>query len=386
MKITKFILFICCIFAIFAILTSCLKNDSDNRDKAIISVECVKPEERLFENVIRVFGNIEPVEYADISARIEGVLERRFVSEGERFKKGDILFQIDKIKAENEVKSAEEELKVAEANLQKAQLDLEILRLTFEKANLDYNRAKELIQQQAISQDKFEIYELNWKKTHANFKQTEAIVAISLANRDRAKTNLEIARKQLSDSTEIAVFDGVVTAEYKEEGEFLKIGDKVIRIQNDKNLEAVAYLSSEFYPYIKPGETLARIKTEIVCEEKITYKSPDVDMKTRTFKIKIKIPPTENFISGSLCLIEIITEKRNAIGIPSNAILEKSGGKKSIFRINNNIAEEIEVKTGIEQENMVEIVEPDIRNMKIVSEGQTLLKSGDKVKIISESQ
>ncbi|HOK04891.1 MAG TPA: efflux RND transporter periplasmic adaptor subunit [Victivallales bacterium] len=365
---------------------SCSKNDNIKEEK-IISVECITPQEKLFENIIKVFGNIEPVEYADISARIEGVLERRFVNEGEKFKKGEVLFQIDKVKAENKFKSAEEELKVAEANLKKAQLDLEILRITLDKANLDYQRAKELIQQQAISQDRFENYELNWKKTHANFNQAEAIVAISVANRDRAKTNLEIARKELNDSSEMALFDGVVTTKYKEEGEFLKIGDKVIRIQNDENLEAVAYLSSEFYPYIKPGETIARIKSGNVCEEeKISYKSADIDTKTRTFKIKIKIPPNKNFISGSLCLIEIITERKNAIGIPSNTILEKNKGVKTIFKINNNIAEEIEVKTGIEHGDMVEIVEPEIRNLKIVSEGQALLASGDKVKIISESK
>jgi len=382
MRLSRFIFFIYCIFAIFV---SCSKNDNIKEEK-IISVECITPQEKLFENIIKVFGNIEPVEYADISARIEGVLERRFVNEGEKFKKGEVLFQIDKVKAENKFKSAEEELKVAEANLKKAQLDLEILRITLDKANLDYQRAKELIQQQAISQDRFENYELNWKKTHANFNQAEAIVAISVANRDRAKTNLEIARKELNDSSEMALFDGVVTTEYREEGEFLKIGDKVIRVQNDNNLEAVGYLSAEFYHDIEPGKTIARIKSDVVCEEIITYKSPDIDTKTRTFKIKIKIPPNKNFIVGSLCLIEVITEKRKAIGLPSNTILERSGGKKTIFRINNNIAEELEVKTGIEQDSMVEIVEPEIGNMKIVSEGQTLIANGDKVKIISDPQ
>ncbi len=375
------------VLAIFATITACAKKNENFGEKTV-SVEVTGAKERLFEKLITVHGTVEPSEYADLSARVEGYLEHRFVEEGDVFKKNDDLFQIDKTNIERQLKAAEEDLKVAEAELNKAKIDLEILKITFDKAQTDYERAKKLISENAISKDKFEVYELTWKKSDANVKQGEAILALSIANRDKAKSYLEIAKKRLSDCCEKAPFDGVVTQEYKQQGEFIKIGEKIIRVEKSEVLEAVAYLSSEFYFEIKPANTKARVKSgKAQTETEIYYKSPDIDTKTRTFKIKIKLPKDKGFVSGGLCLIEIIAEARTSWGVPSKAILERTEGKKTLFHIKDSgIAEEIAIQTGIEQDSWIEILEPDVRNMNIVTEGNFLLKNGDKVRIITDNK
>ena len=60
-------------------------------------------EKRTFRERIPVQGTVSPSEYAVISAKIAGTLELLKVSEGNKLKKGDVLFILEAMKMENEI-------------------------------------------------------------------------------------------------------------------------------------------------------------------------------------------------------------------------------------------------------------------------------------------
>ncbi len=371
-----------------AMLCSSCGRDAVTEAGKGLSVQIASPERRLFEKIISVEGNIEAHEYAELSSRIAGAVDLRPFDEGSSFKKGDILFQIDKAAAENEVMSAEQDLKVAEAGVFKSGIDVEIAKLQMEKAAVDFGRAEKLRAEKVLSEDEYERRDLVNRKAEADFKHAEASLLLAKALREKAGSALEIARKKLSDSIVRADFDGVVTAEFKEVGEYADKAKAVLRVENPSTLEAVALLGCAHYGLVEAGRTRARVSSGgIAADTVLGYKAPSMDAVGRMFEVRMKIPPGRGFVSGMLCHVEIVVESREGVGIPSASVLERAGGRKVAFIMKENgVAEEMELATGLEQNGWTEIISPDLLSSKIITQGQWLLNKGDKVKLQGPSK
>lgn len=355
-----------------AMLCGSCGRDGVTETRKELSVQIASPERRLFEKIISVEGNIEAHEYAELSSRTAGVVDLRPFDEGSSFKKGDILFQIDKVATENEVISAEQDLKVAEAGVFKSEIDVEIARLRMEKTAVDFGRAEKLRGEKVISEDDYEKRDLVNREAEAGFKHAEASLLLAKALREKAGSALDIARKKLSDSIVRADFDGVVTAEFKEVGEYADKAKAVLRIENPSTLEAVALLGCAHYGLVEAGRTRARVSSGgITADTLVSYKAPSMDTVGRMFEVRMKIPSGRGFVSGMLCHVEIIAESRDGVGIPSASVLERAGGRKVAFIMNENgVAEEMELATGLEQDGWTEIISPDLLSSKIITQGE----------------
>ncbi len=365
-----------------ALCVSCQKEKTPMEERAL-NVEIMKPEKHIFEKIIRAHGNVEAAEYAELCARVAGIVDIRPASEGTLFKKGDILFQIDKLSLEREVLSASQDLKVSESTVLKSHIDVEFMKIQMEKADIDYKRATTLKNAKVISDNEYELSGLMLKKAFAELKQAEANLDYSIALKEKAESNLDIATKKLADSIIKADFDGVVTEEFKEIGEYANKAEPVLRIENPESIEAVALIGADYYGLIKKDETMARIISgdKSICVP-VTYCAPNIDPTKRTFKIKINLAPDSNFVSGMLCEIQIIKEKKEGLGIPSLAILERQNERKIAFAFGkSSTAEELELLTGIEEGGWTEIIKPDISDKAIIIKGQSFLNNGDKIKI-----
>ena len=69
----------------------------------VVKVVVMQPVKMEFVQKIRVQGNVETKAKAEVSSRISGTLDLMKADEGQRVRKGDILFQVDRIKLENDV-------------------------------------------------------------------------------------------------------------------------------------------------------------------------------------------------------------------------------------------------------------------------------------------
>lgn len=78
---------------------------------------------------------------------------------------------------------------------------------------------------------------------------------------------------------------------------------------------------------------------------------------------------------------EIALEKRKNPGIPVDALI-KTGAQTYIFKVENNAAKRVLVKTGLINGNITEIIGNILENDKVVVFGQNKLAEGSKVKIV----
>ena len=347
-----------------------------------IRVTVRKLEKRTFRRQIPVQGTVTPVEHAVISAKIAGTLEMLRVDEGDTVAKGTILFGIDSQILKNRLTVCEDEIKVKTAGYESAKIAEESARISLEKARLDRERYGRLWRSKATSQAEVETYETNYRKAEMEVRSAHAAVLNAEAQLKQARSNLDIARKNFEDSVIVAPFDCTITDKFVEENEYVTVGRSILRLENQKLLEVECFISAVHYDFIKPGVTTAVFGRG--GRAAVTYKAPNIDPESRTFKIKIRLPENANIVSGTLCSLLLVLEEKEGYGLPADAILLRAGDRYIAYTVDErNVARSVEIKRGIVDGGFCEVVNAaELADLRFVVTGQTFVNNGTRLKVV----
>jgi len=368
--------------------TGCKKSVKSHSERKI-RVNVRQLEKRTFRNVIPLQGTVKPVEHATISAKISGTLELLKVSEGDRLKTGDVLFGIDQQVLKNQVVVKEDEIKVKEAALQSAEFLAKTADINHIQAKRDYDRALALHKSEAVSLSHYESAETALKKAEMDVQNARASIINARAQLKQARSNLAIAKKNLADSVTKAPFDCVVFEKYVEENEYVNTGKNILKLENPDSLEISCFASAVYYTQVIPGKTKVEIldpnSGKILGNAVVTYRAPGVDPESRTFELKVTVPPNIKLVSGMLCELNVILLEKEAFGIPADAALLRANDRYIVFTVDkDNRARSIEVSRGIVDKNYCEILNPgELAGKQIVVTGQTFVNNNALLQIIN---
>lgn len=174
---------------------------------------------------------------------------------------------------------------------------------------------------------------------------------------------------------------GYVSELLKEKGEFVTQAKPIARVARYGELFAVISLPGKYAGKIKKRE-----RAEIILEDgrkvKGTLKwiSKTLDPFTKTLKVKILFKNPGGIYPGMVCEVKLPVEKKeNILSIEKDAIL--GDVIKYVFVKKGNIAKKKLVKTGIENEEYVEITEGLNEKDTVILKGNRILKDGMKVEV-----
>ena len=371
------------------ILATLLKSRGDTPDKSLVNrripVVLTPATLQTFEQRVVVQGNVEAKKFAIVSPRIPGTIEAVFVDEGDSVIANETkLFQTDAMKLKKTVEIKKHELAVAQCERREKLANLEKTEADLHKTELDYNRFKRLFEKQAVTADALEQQESRYKQILAFRKYAQAQVDLSAEKEHQADAALAISEKDLADAIVYAPITGKISRRLREPGEMGQPGQPVVRIDDTSVVEVSAYLPAQYYSKIIPGQTGMNIEvSEIdIGQQIVSYKSPTINPKLRTFEIKciIKNPP-QGVVPGAIAQIEVVLESRKGLGVPAVAI-QKRNYQSVVFVIKNDTAHMLSVKTGLENDGWTEIVDGDlVENTPVVSMGQTMVEEGTLVSV-----
>ena len=215
---------------------------------------------RLFENRLKVQGNLEAKHYALVPAQVGGVIEEYFVDEGDVVVAGETkICQIDSLKLRKAVDVRRQELAVARLATQEKRALLERTQLEVEKAKLDYSRFERLRKDGAVSADAYERQDTYYKQMQASLKHARTLVDLSSEQEQQAKAAMAISEKDLVDSLVISPVSGMVSIRFHKPGEMAESGKPVIRIDDNSTMEVSAFLPEQYYDKVHCGETKMRV-------------------------------------------------------------------------------------------------------------------------------
>jgi RND family efflux transporter MFP subunit len=350
-----------------------------------IPVVVAYPVRRTFEQKIVTQGNVEAKNIAMVSPRIPGTLEEIFVDEGDRVTAGQTeLFHTDDVKIQQSVIISEHDLAVARCAERQAQANLEKVIADFNKAELDFKRFERLLEKDATTQDMFEQQQSRYIQLAAARKLAAAQVELAAEKVRQAEAALTIAGKDLTDTSILAPISGKVSMRLADPGEMGSPGHPVIRIEDTSLLEVSAFLPAAAYPSVTAGQTQMRVTVSGIDlgPRTISYKSPTIQPKLRTFEVKCLLEdPPEGIAPGAMADIAVILMSREGLGVPSAAIQQRAG-RSVIFVVEGDTAHQIDVQTGLDSNGLVELLDGNVTEASsVVTMGQYQLDDGVAVSI-----
>jgi RND family efflux transporter MFP subunit len=235
----------------------------------------------------RTTGTTYPRSEAQVAAKASGVIERVMLKDGDRVRRGTVLFRQDQRDAVLRVEQAKAAVSSA--------------RVGVKAIETEHSRSKSLFDEKALSR-------MEWDQIQARFDGARA-------NLEQAEVALRIAEKGLADTSVRSPIDGVVTAKLKSEGEMATMMPPtvVLVVQDQSVLDLKFRLPERALATVKVGDIVKADFEAIgaVREAKVTRINPAVDPRTRTVEVVAEIPNKEGRLrSGLLASVELPGARR----------------------------------------------------------------------------
>lgn len=160
-------------------------------------------------------ANIDGVEIS-ISSLHGGKIVELLVDEGDRVKKGDLLFRVDDT-------LLKEEKKKGEAALRNAQDQLALQNLRVELAQSDLQRSAQEFDAGILSSEAMEHMQKAWEITRAEAQSLSSLVSLQQAQLQQIETQLEQAEVRASS-------DGVIAKRWHFAGDVVQQGQTVLSL------------------------------------------------------------------------------------------------------------------------------------------------------------
>ncbi|QRG66164.1 efflux RND transporter periplasmic adaptor subunit [Brevibacillus choshinensis] len=351
-----------------------------------------------------VTGKLAPSEEVAVTPKISGKINQIQVKLGQKVQAGAVLFTLDQSDLNRAVKQAQAayELSVASLrqsasntgeSLQQARSGLVSSEQRLQDARRDFERISQLYGQGAVAAQQLEQAKaalVNAQTTYDNAKQTLATaqqktgVAVTEASVEQARVALENAREELGYAVITAPISGTISQVHGSAGEMASVQSAVVTIVNTDPLIAKANLSEQDVSTVKKGDVVTITLTTLEKDLKgtITAISPVMNQDLRAYPVEISLANPEAILKADMVVnIQFgLQQSANALVVSRKAVFEENG-KQYVYRITDKTAKKVEVKTGEQTSDSIELVEGVQEGDRIVVRGQTLLRDGATVQI-----
>ncbi len=396
-KKKRFILIATLVLAI--VISGCSSNKTEEVEvENYTPVEICTTQSRDINNEVTFNGKILANEEIFVIPKAAGIVTAVNFKLGDKVNKGDILFTIEKGDISNSVAQASNAISLAQKGVSQAKNGLESAKINYdlnkekiENAILNYERTKELYEQGAVSKSQLEqaqigANEKNLDALQASVTQAEISYQQSLNQLTQAQISYEQAADGLDNTNVEAPMTGILSVLNVKEGQIAGSGQQAASIVDVSQVYIQLSVVESVVNDIKEGDEI-RLEVPSASSDEIistvSYVSPSADPMNKLYTVKSYIDNPESKIRPGMSAKATISleSAENAIVIPSNAIINR-GDKKFVFVVEDDLAIEKEIETGIDTGEFVEILSGLGFDEKIIIEGQFYVSDGSKVKVV----
>jgi RND family efflux transporter MFP subunit len=278
-------------------------------------VEVAAAELREMAPAIDVSGTVVSLNDSRIASEIEGVLTW-LADVGADVAAGDLIARIDPRLIQIEVKRAR-------ANVARLQSD-------FEYRQRQLERTEELAAKNSASKTLLD--EAQAQRDQAQHSLTDARAALERAQANLARTEIR------------APFAGHITARLASVGEFVNVGEDVVRLVDTHRIEISLPASIALTRYIRPGIRVPVRSGETVREHSIRTVVPVGDAVSRMVEVRLAAGDSEWLVGTPVQISLPSDEAVSTVAVPRDALVER-GRQSYVYKVNNDgTAEQVTVQ------------------------------------------
>jgi RND family efflux transporter MFP subunit len=371
------------------------KGGGDAAAGAARQVKIAKVSEMPVGASVQVTGTLAAQDQATVSVKVPGRLRALSVDLGSVVRKGQLITQVEPQDYQLRVQQAEAALSQARARLglspdggdEKVNLEqtgtVRQARAQMDEARKNRERAATLVEQGVVARTEFETADAAYKVAVGKYQDAVEEVRNRQGLLAQRRTELALARQQLSDTNIVAPFDGIVQERKASVGEYLAAGAPVVEIVRVNPLRFRAEVPERDAANVRAGQTV-RVTVEgspKAYAGRIVRLSPTITEQSRVLIVEAEVANDGTLRPGSFAHADIITSDTSmAVTIPTTALVNFAGIEKVIL-VQNGKALEKSITTGRRINEWTEVLAGvNVGDTVVVSPGN--LQSGMAVQVV----
>lgn len=339
--LTKRLVLVGVALALAALSGACAKKSREAGTKESpppISVRVQTVEAKPHIATEEVTGSLRAKLQAVITPEGTGRIEKMLVVPGQHLNKGEVLVQLD---------------------ARDTQAKLDQARAVCEQSEKSLQRYTALVASKAVSQADYDT---------------------ALANNRVARAALAQAETALGYMTIVAPFDGVITKKLADVGDLASPSKAVLEMEDPGALRFEADVPEAIIGSVEAGAVLpVRIGTVNITGT-VSEITPVADTQSRTFLVKLDLPPTPGLRTGQFGRASIPVSQTTVLRVPTSAVVQR-GQMEIVFVIAQERAHLRLVKTGKRFGEEVEVVSGIDHDEQVAVENVARLADGQRVEV-----
>ena len=364
-------------------------------NKSARQVKTARVEETPFGETVTANGTLAAFDQSTASVKVAGRLNSISVDLGSVVRQGQVIAQLEPNDYKLRVQQSEAALGQARARLglspdgtdDKVSLEqtgtVRQAKAQLEEARLSRERSVRLVEQGIVAKADFDSADATYKVAQSRYQDALEEIRNRQALLAQRRSELALARQQLTDTTVKAPIDGIVQLKRASVGEFLAAGAPLVDIVRMNPLRLQAQVPERDAATVRFGQNV-RVSVDgntRVYVGQIRRLSPVIAQESRMLMVEADVPNDGNLRPGSFAKAEIVTnDAKMAVTVPNNAIVTFAGIEKVIV-IQNGKALEKPITTGRRGGEWTEILAGvNVGDQVIVDPGN--LQSGMAVEVV----
>jgi HlyD family secretion protein len=410
-----------------------------------------KVAKRVIVETVSANGKIQPETELKITSDVSGEIVEMLVKEGDPVKKGDLLCRIKPDLYQSAIERVDATVNSSKANLKTTMAQLEQAKANLANADAMYARSKKLFDQNVISQQEFDASKASYESAKANVEGLAESIKASEFNVKSVEASLREASTNLDKTYIYAPVDGTVSKLNVEKGERVVgvtglQGTEILRLANLNEMEVSIEVNENDIIRVTKGDT-ALIEVDAYLDKKFKGIVTEIANSANTigvtvdqvtnFVVKVRIlresyvalvtnANSSPFRPGMSASVDIQTKRvEGVLSVPIMAVTtrimdstkvekgkqgedwetkatneeeekvknkekDKEKLKEYVFTIKDGKALMVEVKTGIQDNDYIQITNGVSDGMEVItgpySAVARTLRKGSKVKVVDKSE
>ena len=323
---------------------------------------------------VTVVGNLIGQATVDVVPRVGGRIDSIPVKLGDRVARGQTIAKIEDDQIKEQINQRMASLEVNKANVTQRESDAKLAETIFQRMKVQYDR--DLLSKQLL------------EDAEAKYNTAVSNVGVAKAQLVQMQSSVDELKITLANTTVTSPVDGFVSKRVLDQGAFAGANTVILSVVDIGIVRMVANLVEKDVKRVQPGVS-ALVEVDAFPGEQFTGQvsrvAPVFDPATRTAPMEIEVPnPGFRLKPGMYARVRLTVDRRpNALTVPRGAVADIEG-KRGVFMLENQVARFHEVKTGLQDNERVEILEGLNDGQRVVTVGTLALRDGDRISVVGE--
>jgi HlyD family secretion protein len=382
----------------------------EKEKEPVVSVESALVQRTRLQRTVTAEAIVSPLHQAALVPKISAPVKKFYINRGSHVRQGQLLAVLENKDLSAAAEQSKGEFEQAQAayetttvasvpeEVRKAELDAQAAKQNLEAEQKVYAARQDLYKQGALPRKELDAEAVTLTQARNNYEIAQqhlnSLLKTSKAQELRsaqgqlaaAKGKYQGAAAQLSYSEIRSPISGVVTDRPLYPGEMATAGTPLLTVMDLSHVIAKAHIPQAEAALLKVGDTatVSAPGLEDPIPGKVSVVSPALDPNSTTVEVWVdaRNPHQELKPGTSVSLSMLAQTIPDALTVPAAAVLTEPDGTTSVMVIGDDSrAHQRDVKTGVRQENQIQIVSGLKAGERVVTAGAYGLPDNTRVQL-----